>query len=220
MIKQGDITYIKFTRIMRIFKDLIVAEVRKVQEDFQPSDYLPVEKDLNDLVNTVIGFFSRSYLRRKIESSYMNQVERRGVEVPAYHIWVRDDKERLLAEIDCHAHKRFEIRFYNPEDQYIRLRDGMILTKDPVTGKGKFQYFSHYGGGCDLDYLDDMAWPTDNETSHQNIYRRVSVSALIKERYDEPSLSPAYRVRLDEKEFIETFLEEAKEYYSDYLERN
>lgn len=72
MIKQGDITYIKFTRIMRIVKDLIVAEVRKVQEDFQPSDYLPVEKDLNDLVNTVIDFFSCSYLRRKIESSYMN----------------------------------------------------------------------------------------------------------------------------------------------------
>lgn len=220
MIKQGDITYIKFTRILRIAKDLIVTEARKVQEDFQPSDYLPVDKDLNDLVNTVIDFFSCSYSRRNVGYSYMNQVERRGIEVPAYHIWIRDEKERLLAEIDCHAYKRLEIRFYNPEDQYMRLRDEMTLTKDPATGKGNLQYSSHYGEGCDLDYLDDLAWPTDIETSHQDIYRRVSVSALIKERYDEPSLSPAYRVRLDEKEFIEAFLKEAKDYYSAYLERN
>lgn len=220
MIKQGDITYIKFTRILRIAKDLIVTEARKMQEDFQPSDYLPVDKDLNDLVNTVIDFFSCSRSRRNVGYFYMEQVERRGVEVPTYHIWIRDEKERLLAEIDCHAYKRLEIRFYNPEDQYMRLRDEMILTKDSVTGKGKLQYSSHYGEGCDLDYLDALAWPTDIETSHQDIYRRISVSALIKERYDEPSLSPAYRVRLDEKEFIEAFLEEAKEYYSDYLERN
>lgn len=58
MIKKGDITYIKFTRIMRIAQDLIVAETRKVQEDFQPSDDLPLKKDLSNLVNTVIEFFS------------------------------------------------------------------------------------------------------------------------------------------------------------------
>lgn len=220
MIKQGDITYIKFTRILRIVKDLIVAEARKVQEGFQPSDYLPVDKDLNDLANTVIDFFSNSAARRKVEYSYMKQVERRGVEVPAYHIWIRDEKGGLLADIDCQAYKHVELKFYNPEDQYIRLRDRITLTKDPVTGKGKLQYFSHYGGGCDLDYLDDLAWPTDIETDHYSIYRRVSVSALIKERYEQPSLSPSYRVRLDEKEFIDSFLMEAKEYYSEYLERN
>lgn len=58
MIKQGDITYIKFTRIMRIAQDLIVAEARKVQEDFKPSDDLPIKKDVSNLVNIVIEFFS------------------------------------------------------------------------------------------------------------------------------------------------------------------
>lgn len=220
MIKQEDITYIKFTRIMRIVKDLIVDEVKKVQKDFEPSDYLPVKEDLSDLVNAIIDFFSNSAIITKVESSYSNLIERREVEVPTYHIWIRDEKGGLLADIDCRAYKCVEIKFYNPEDQYIRLRDRMTLTRDPITGKGKLQYFSHYSGGCDLAYLDDMAWPTDIETGHQNIYRRVSVSALIKERYDDPGLSPAYRVRLDEKEFIDNFLEVAKIYRADYLERN
>ena len=58
MIKQGDITYIKFTRILRIVQSLILDEVRKVQKDFQPSDNLPVKENLTELVNTVIDFFS------------------------------------------------------------------------------------------------------------------------------------------------------------------
>lgn len=218
MIKQEDITYIKFTRIMRIFHDLIMAEARKVKEDFQPSDNLPVKENLTELVNTVIDFFSCPHSRRNVGYSYMNQVERRGVDVPTYHIWIRDQKGELLADIDCRAYKSVEIKFYNPDDQHITLRHRMLLTKYPDTGEGKVIYFSYYGDSCDLEYLNDMAWPTDAETCHQNIYRRVSVSALIEERYDR--LSPTYRVRLDEKEFIEVFLEEAKEYYSDYLERN
>lgn len=218
MIKQEDITYIKFTRIMRMAHDLIVAEARKVKEDFQSSDNLPVKENLTELVNTIIDFFSCSHTRRNVGYSYMNQVERRGVDIPTYHIWIRDQKGRLLADIDCRAHKHVEIKFYNPEDQCITLRHRMLLTKYPDLSEGKVIYFSYYGDGCDLEYLDHLAWPTDAETSHQNIYRRVSVSALIEERYDH--LSPAYRVRLDEKEFIEAFLEEAKEYYSDYLERN
>lgn len=220
MIKQGDITYIKFTRIMRIAQDLIVAEARKVQEDFKPSDDLPIKKDVSNLVNLVIEFFSYSAARRKIEYSYMDQVEHRGVSIPAYHIWIRDQKGGLLADIDCRAYKHVEIKFYNPENQVTPLLFRMMLIKDPVTGEGRINYFSLYGDGCDLEYLDDLAWPTDAETVHQYIYRRVTVSALIKERYDEPSLSPAYRVRLDEKEFIDNFLEEAKDYYSDYVERN
>ena len=218
MIKQEDITYIKFTRIMRIVHDLIVAEARKVKEDFQSSDNLPVKENLTELVNTVIDFFSCSHTRRNVGYSYMNQVERRGLDVPTYHIWIRDQKGGLLADIDCRAYKSVEIKFYNPEDQHITLRHRMLLTKYPDFDGGKVIYFSYYGGGCDLEYLNDMAWPKDAETSHQNIYRRVSVSALIEERYDR--LSPSYRVRLDEKEFIEAFLEEAKEYYSDYLDRN
>lgn len=221
MIKQEDITYIKFTRIMRIAQDLIVAEARKVQEDFKRSDDLPIEKDLSNLVDKVIEFFSYAAARRKIEYSYMDQIERRGVSIPTYHIWIRDQKGGLLAEVDCQAYKRVEIKFFNPDDDAITTRLRTVLTKDPVTGKGSITYFSLYGDGCDLvDYIDGMAWPTDIETSHENIYRRVSVSALIKERYDEPSLSPAYRVRLDENKFIDNFLAEAKEYYSDYLERN
>ena len=218
MIKQEDITYIKFTRIMRMAHDLIVAEARKAKEDFQPSDNLPVKENLTELVNTVIDFFSCSHTRRNVGYSYMNQVERRGVDVPTYHIWIRDQKGGLLADIDCRAYKSVEIKFYNPDDQYITLRHRMLLTKYPDTGEGKVIYFSYYSDGCDLEYQDHLAWPTDAETSRQSIYRRVSVSALIEERYDH--LSPAYRVRLDEKEFIEAFLKEAKDYYSDYLERN
>ena len=201
MIKQEDVTYIKFTRIMRIVHDLIVTEARKVQENFQPSDNLPVKENLTELVNTVIDFFSCSHTRRNVGYSYMNQVERRGVDVPTYHIWIRDQKRGLLADIDCRAYKSVEIKFYNPEDQHTTLRHRMLLTKYPDTGEGKVTYFSYYPDGCDLEYLDNMAWPTDAETSYDN-------------------LSPAYRVRLDEKEFIEAFLEEAKEYYSVYLERN
>ena len=218
MIKQGDITYIKFTRIMRMVHDLIVAEARKVNEDFQPSDNLPVKENVTELVNTVIDFFSCPHTRRNVGYSYMDQVERRGVDMPTYHIWIRDQKGGLLADIDCRAYKSVEIKFYNPEDQHITLRHRMLLTKYPDTGEGKVLYFSYHSDGCDLEYLDHLAWPTDAETSRQSIYRRVSVSALIEERYDH--LSPAYRVRLDEKEFIEAFLKEAKDYYSDYLERN
>lgn len=218
MIKQEDITYIKFTRIMRMAHDLIVAEARKVQEDFQPSDNLPVKENVTELVNTVIDFFSCPHTRRNVGYSYMDQVERRGVDVPTYHIWIRDQKGGLLADIDCRAYKHVEIKFYNPENQVTPLLFRMMLIKDPVTGEGRINYFSLYGEGCDLEYLDDLAWPTDAETIRQSIYRRVSVSALIEERYDH--LSPAYRVRLDEKEFIEAFLEEDKDYYSAYLERN
>lgn len=218
MIKQEDITYIKFTRIMRMTHDLIVAEARKVQEDFQPSDNLPVKENVTELVNTVIDFFSCPHTRRNVGYSYMDQVERRGVDVPTYHIWIRDQKGGLLADIDCRAYKHVEIKFYNPENQVTPLLFRMMLIKDPVTGEGRINYFSLYGEGCDLEYLDDLAWPTDAETIRQSIYRRVSVSALIEERYDH--LSPAYRVRLDEKEFIEAFLEEDKDYYSAYLERN
>lgn len=150
----------------------------------------------------------------------MEQIEHRGVSIPTYHIWIRDQKGELLADIDCRAYKHVEIKFYNPENQVTPLLFRMMLIKDPVTGEGKIDYFSLYGDGCDLEYLDDLAWPTDAETVHQYICRRVTVSASIKERYDEPSLSPAYRVRLDEKEFIDNFLEEAKDYYSDYVERN
>ena len=221
MIKQGDITYIKFTRILRIAQDLMVAEARKVQADFKRTDDLPIEKDLSNLVDKVIEFFSYAAARRKIEYSYMDQIERRGVSIPTYHIWIRDQKGGLLAEVDCQAYKRVEIKFFNPNDDNIPTRLRAVLTKDPVTRKGSITYFSLYGDGCDLvEYMDSMAWPTDAETCHENIYRRVSVSALIKERYDEPSLSPAYRVRLDEKEFIDNFLVEAKDYYSDYVERN
>lgn len=218
MIKQEDITYIKFTRIMRMVHDLIVTEARKVKEDFQPSDNLPVKENVTELVNTVIDFFSCSHTRRNVGYSYMDQVERRGVDVPTYHIWIRDQKGGLLADIDCRAYKSVEIKFYNPDDQHITLRHRMLLTKYPDLGEGKVTYFSYYSDGCDLEYLDHIAWPTDAETSRQSICRRVSVSALIEERYDH--LSPAYRVRLDEKEFIEAFLKEAKDYYSDYLERN
>lgn len=205
---------------MRMVHDLIVAEARKVKEDFQPSDNLPVKENVTELVNTVIDFFSCPHTRRNVGYSYMDQVERRGVDVPTYHIWIRDQKGGLLADIDCRAYKHVEIKFYNPENQVTPLLFRMMLIKDPVTGEGRINYFSLYGDGCDLEYLDDLAWPTDAETVHQYIYRRVTVSALIKERYDEPSLSPAYRVRLDEKEFIDNFLEEAKDYYSDYVERN